>query len=190
MLTDPSLRAEVERAGYYPEIVTEVLDAALADEQPVAFYVHSDVAIGEGTIGTHLTVLAVTATRFITAHVDDLDADAEGAASVAASVGAVPLRRVESVAMTQMIADPASYSPGAAPSAARLTVTWGAGRAIDLAPADCGDPDCVFDHGYCGALTGEEVVLHVTSELNGSDRAAKLVDFTRSLSNATAHAAG
>ncbi|MDR0366755.1 MAG: DUF5998 family protein [Bifidobacteriaceae bacterium] len=190
MLTDPNLRAEVERAGYYPEIVTEVLDAALADETPVAFYVHSDVAIGEGTIGTHLTVLAVTATRFITAHVDDLDADADSPAAVAASVGAVPLRRVESVSMTHVISDPAQHLPGATPSAARLTVTWGSGRSIDLAPADCGDPDCVFDHGYCGALTGEEVTLHVTSQLNGSDQAAKLVDFTRCLSNATAHATG
>ncbi|MDR2379076.1 MAG: DUF5998 family protein [Bifidobacteriaceae bacterium] len=189
MLQYPSLLAELDRVGYFPQIVADALDIALADEQPQAFYVHSDVAFGVGTIGRHLTVLVLTATRLVSAHVDDHAADELAPAAVAASTESVPLSRIESVTLTQITARPSEHAKGDTPAVARLAVKWGANLTIDLEPATCADSECVQDHGYAGTLTSEDVGLQVASEVSGPELTASLIDFARRLHAATGQAA-
>ncbi|MDR2566565.1 MAG: DUF5998 family protein [Bifidobacteriaceae bacterium] len=189
MLQHAALVAELERVGYFPRIVADALDIALAGEQPVAFYVHPDVAFGVGTIGQHLTVVLLTPTRLISAHADDHAADELAPAAVAASTEAVPLRRIESVTLTHITGEPSEHLPGDTPGVVRLAVRWGANQLLDLEPAGCGDPECLADHGYSGSLTSEDIGLQVAADVNGHDLAAKLVEFARKLYAATAQAA-
>ncbi|MDR2253489.1 MAG: DUF5998 family protein, partial [Bifidobacteriaceae bacterium] len=65
MIQHQDLRAQLVAVGYFPEILGDVVDASLGGEPVEAFYVHPDVAFGNGTIGRHLTVLAVTRTRLL-----------------------------------------------------------------------------------------------------------------------------
>ena len=64
------LTAHLHRAGYYPELVADVLDVALADEEVVAHLVQAETTF-DSEVRRHLTVLVLTPTRLVTAHVDD-----------------------------------------------------------------------------------------------------------------------
>ncbi|MDR1186957.1 MAG: DUF5998 family protein [Bifidobacteriaceae bacterium] len=189
MLQDQALQAELDQTGYFPQIVADALDIALAGEAPTAFYVHPDVAFGIGTIGRHLTVMVLTETRLISAHVDDHAGDEVSQAAVAASTEAVALRRIESVNLTRITSDPAEHSPGDPPGMVRLSVCWGGNQILDFEPAECPDPECTADHGYTGSLSGEDMGLQAMSDINGEDVAAKLVEFAGALYAATARVA-
>ena len=56
-----------------------------------------------------------------------------------------------------------------------LTVGWGAVRRVDLEPATCGDPDCVADHGYTGALAAEDFALRISSSADGPEAVDRLL---------------
>jgi hypothetical protein len=58
---------------------------------------------------------------------------------------------------------------------------------LDLAPVDCADPNCEFDHGYDGTITSDEISVQATGDLDGSEQIRKLVAFTKRLSAATAN---
>ena len=79
-------------ARYYPELVVDVLDVALADEEVVAHLVHPETTFDAAEVRRHVTVLVLTPTRLIVAHVDDHPADSEHpSASASATTEAVPL---------------------------------------------------------------------------------------------------
>ncbi|MDR1442772.1 MAG: DUF5998 family protein [Bifidobacteriaceae bacterium] len=186
MLQDQALRAELDQTGYFPQIVADALGIALAEEEPVAFYVHPDVAFGIGTIGRHLTVVVLTATRLISAHVDDHAADEITPAAVAATTEAVSLKRIESVTLTHITGQPSEFASGEVRAVVRLTIGWGSNRVLDLEPAGCPDPDCMLDHGYTGSESSEDLSLQVASEVDGEDGSVKLIEFARTLYAATA----
>ena len=71
------LRDDLHRAGYYPDLVGEVLEVALADEDVEAHLVHPETTFDGAEVRRHVTVLALTATRLVVAHVDDVDAKVE-----------------------------------------------------------------------------------------------------------------
>ncbi|MDR0591973.1 MAG: DUF5998 family protein [Bifidobacteriaceae bacterium] len=184
-----TLLAELDQVGYFPEIVAEALETALGGEAPVAFYVQPDVAFGVGTIGRHLTVVLLTETRLISAHVDDHASDESGPAAVASSTEAVPLRRIQSVTLARITVQDPRPGSGDPPGMVRLSVDWGSNKALDLDPASCGDPECIADHGYSGSLSGEDLSLQAAAETGGGGQAAKLTQFARQLYATTARAA-
>jgi len=65
------LAEEVRRAGYYPELVLGTLDAAVAGEEIVVDLVQAETTFDDA-VHRHLTVLALTASRLIIVHVDDV----------------------------------------------------------------------------------------------------------------------
>ncbi|MDR3359954.1 MAG: DUF5998 family protein [Bifidobacteriaceae bacterium] len=186
MLQHQDLRDQLASVGYFPDVLAEVIDGALAGQTATAFYVHPDVAFGHGTIGRHLSVLVLTATRLIVVHADDHAPDEFGPAALAASAEAIPISRVRAVATSRIFADPAAYVPGDTPRVIRLSISWGETQTVEIEPAGCADPDCVADHGYAGSLTGEDITLSVTTEVAGDDAARQLDAFARRLSFATA----
>ena len=103
------------------------------------------------------------------------------------STEAIPLARVGSVSLTRMVAQQPDGGRVADPPVAEavLAVGWGAVSRVDLEPAECGDPECVADHGYTGALTSEDFSLRISATADGSDAVAHLLDFCRALSAAT-----
>jgi hypothetical protein len=92
---------DLDRAGYYPQLVADVLDVALADEPVLAHLVHPETTFDAAEVRRHVTVLALTPSRLVVAHVDDHPADSEHpSASAAATTEAVPLSELRSVALT------------------------------------------------------------------------------------------
>ena len=59
----PALHHDLHRAGYYPELVVDVLDVALADEEVVAHLVHPETTFDAAEVRRHVTVLVLTPTR-------------------------------------------------------------------------------------------------------------------------------
>ena len=183
------LRAAIDRVGYYPAVVADAVEAAVTDEAVVSFVIHHEPTFDHDEVRRHVTVLVLTPSRLIVAHTDEHPPDdllPEPYAST--STEAVPLSGVGSVAVTRMVANPASIPDQTANPAvteAVLTVGWGAVRRMDLEPATCGDPDCVADHGYSGMLTAEDFALRISSSADGPGAVTGLLEFAKALSAAT-----
>jgi hypothetical protein len=190
-LTDPrglprELVADVERAGYYPSLVNDALEVAVAGEEVRSFLVHQETTF-DREVRRHVTVLALTPTRLVVAHADDHDPDAVSSEPYAsASTEAVPIGRVSSVVLSHVVTRPASHRPGATPRELNLTIGWGSLTRVDLEPAACADPDCEADHGYTGTLAADDITVRLSAEAEGEGAVRAAVEFARVLSAATA----
>jgi hypothetical protein len=193
-LTDHAndLRRAIDRVGYYPTVVAEAVNAALAGETVTSYVIHHEPTFDQDEIRRHVTVLVLTPTRVIVAHTDEHPPDdllPEPYAST--STEAVPLERIGSVAVTRMVANPAAASRRRSDgmvTEAVLTVGWGAVQRVDLEPASCGDPDCEADHGYTGMVAAEDFSLRISASADGQDAVDALLEFARALSAATTNA--
>lgn len=183
------LRADIDRAGYYPEVVSDAFVTALAGEEISAHLVHQETTFDGDEVRRHVTVLAITPTRLVIGHTDDHaapDAPAGTPPVATTSTEGVSLGRVHSVVVTRVIADPGSYRPGTAPSEITVSLGWGAVSRIDLEPATCGDPDCEADHGSTGTLTADDLAVRVSAAAEGVDAVHHALAFAAALSAATA----
>jgi hypothetical protein len=186
------LRTAIEESGYYPDVVSDAVKAAVAGEQVVSFLVHHEPTIDErDEVRRHVTVLVLTPSRLILAHTDEhAPDDLLPAPYTSSSTEAVTLSSVRSVMVNRMVANPETYAGQAIPSPganeAVLTIGWGAVGRIDLEPAGCADPDCEADHGYTGVLTSDDFSLRVSAAAEGPRAVADLLGFADALSARTA----
>jgi hypothetical protein len=193
-MTDVSqdLRTAIEESGYYPDVVSDAVRAAVAGEQVVSFLVHHEPTIDErDEVRRHVTVLVLTPSRLILAHTDEhAPDDLLPAPYTSSSTEAVTLSAIRSVVVNRMVANPESYAgkPIPAPGAneAVLTIGWGAVGRIDLEPAGCSDPDCEADHGYTGVVASDDFSLRVSAAAEGPQAVADLLAFSDALSARTA----
>ncbi|MGO1174047.1 MAG: DUF5998 family protein [Actinomycetaceae bacterium] len=176
-----SLRQDLDDAGFYPQLVADVLDVALAGEAVVSHLVHPETTF-DHALRRHLTVLALTRSRFIVVHVDDVSDEQAGPGALATSE-TVALREIRTVALTHGVVDPAGDG---GTSELTLSVGWGAIHRVDLEPQTCADPDCEADHGMTGTLSPEDVVIRVAAQADGQDALDRALGFARDLSGATA----
>lgn len=182
-----ALRADIQRSGYYPELVAEALETALGSEEPTSYVVHHEATFDRDELRRHITVLVLTPTRLIVGHVDEHAGEGSSAATLAsASTEAVRLEQVDSVVVTRVVSDPAHHRPGSPAAEVVLTIGWGAVSRIDLEPASCGDPSCEADHGYTGTASNDDLSVRVSEAADGSDVVARVLEFARVLSEATA----
>ncbi|MEX0427739.1 DUF5998 family protein [Nocardioides sp. DS6] len=178
------LRTEIERTGYYPDVVTDGVASAVAGEQVVSFFVHHEPTFEHDEVRRHLSVLVLTPTRLILAHTDEhAGDDLLPEPYTSTSTEAVRLDSVASVVVTRMIANPTS-GPGR-PAEAVLTIGWGGVSRVDLEPATCSDPNCEADHGYTGVLSSDDFSLRVSAAADGPDAVSRLLAFAESLSSRT-----
>ncbi len=183
-----NLTTELDRAGYYPELIRDVVDIALAGEEIRSFLVLTETTFDASEIRRHLTVLVLTPSRFLASHVDDHPADSENpSAAAATTTECVPLGEIRSVAISHVVSEPQRYRAGDAPLEVTLAVGWGANARIDLEPAQCPDPECDADHGLTGQLVPDDVVVRISADAEGRDATRAAVDFARALSAATSH---
>ena len=189
------LRAAIEQCGYYPDVVSHAVDAAVAGEPVHSFLVHHEPTIDErDEVRRHMSVLVLTPSRLILAHTDEhAPDDLLPAPYTSSSTEAVALSAIRSVVVNRMVANPASYagkpipSPGA--NEAVLTIGWGAVGRIDLEPAGCADPECEADHGYTGVVSSDDFSLRVSAAAEGPQAVADLLGFAEHLSARTGSAA-
>src|SRR3954466_344197 len=162
------LVTDVERAGFYPSLVHDALNVAIAGEEVRSYLVQQETTFDRVEVRRHVTVLALTPTRLIVAHADDHDPDALSPEPYAsASTEAVPLSRVTSVVLSHAVTQPASPRAGATPRELNLTIGWGSLTRVDLEPASCADPDCEADHGYTGTLAADDITVRLRPEREG-----------------------
>jgi hypothetical protein len=181
------LRAEIERTGYYPDVVFDGVATAVAGERVLAFFVHHEPTFEHDEVRRHLSVLVLTPSRLILAHTDEHTGDEllpEPYTST--STEAVALSAVKSVVVTRMVTNPAK-GPGRAAEAV-LTIGWGAVGRLDLEPAGCSDPNCEADHGYTGSLSSDDFSLRVSAAADGAGAVAQLLTFAEALSARTGRA--
>jgi hypothetical protein len=181
------LRLQVEHAGYYPALVCDVLDVALAGEEVRSHLVYPETTFDRDEVRRHVTVLVLTPTRLVVAHADDHEPDALSPEPYAsASTEAVALRQVRSVVLTHAVTRPEEHRSGTTPRELTLTIGWGSLSRLDLEPAGCSDPDCEADHGYTGTAALEDITLRISADAEGSDAVRAAVSFARAVSAATA----
>ena len=191
-----SLTKDIERAGYYPSLVVDVVESAVAGDEVVSHLVHQETTFDHDTVRRHITVLAMTPTRLVVAHADDYAADddheesegtpppAAAAATATATSECVPLSAVRGVMLTQVVSSPATYEPGSLGRELTLTLGWGAVSRLDMVPATCGDPNCEADHGYEGTVTTDDIGLRISADADGEPALAQAMTFARRLSAA------
>jgi hypothetical protein len=189
-----SLTKDIERAGYYPALVADVVESAVAGDEVVSHLVHQETTFDHDTVRRHITVLALTPTRLVVAHADDhapeddagevADADSPPTATATATSECVPLSAVRGVMLTHVVASPATYTPGSLGRELTLTLGWGAVSRIDMIPATCGDPNCEADHGYEGTVTTDDIGLRISADADGEQALAQAMVFARTLSAA------
>src|SRR3954453_3154562 len=178
------LRDAIDRTGYYPEVVAERVESAVAGEGVVSFFVHPEPTFDRDEVRRHLSVAVLTPTRLILAHTDEHEGDdllPEPYTST--STEAIRLNAVKSVVVTRMIANPTSGP--STPAEAVMTIGWGGVSRVDLEPAGCNDPDCDADHGYTGVLGSDDFSLRVSAAADGPQAVTALLDFSRALSART-----
>ena len=173
----------VARAGYYPELVADIIRAAVGVEEIVSHLVHQETTFDQEAVRRHITVLVTTPTRLIIAHADDFPDDHSDRQDVAtATTECIPLRSVRGVMLTHVVPDPSSYVPGSLGRELTLTVGWGTVSRVDLLPAVCADPTCDADHGYEGTVTADDISLRISAEAEGSGALEAATAFARDLS--------
>ncbi len=200
-MTLSGLRSEIERAGYYPDLVADAIGIAIAGEEIRSYLVHLETTFDRDEVRRHVTVLALTPTRLMIGHTDDTThalgsplapaAAAAGdmqvmTATATTSTEAVALSKVHSVVVSSVVSDPARYRHGQLPQEVTLTLGWGAVSRLDLEPAACDDPGCEADHGYTGSATSDDLTLRISGEAEGMDAVQRVVRFATDLSAATA----
>jgi hypothetical protein len=184
--TRDGLRLAIQEAGYYPDLVADMLETSLAGEAVKSYVVHHEPHFDRDELRRHVSVLVLTPTRLIVGHTDEYPSDdTHDVPYATTSTEAVPLDRVSSVVVSRTVPAPAAYRRGASALDVVLTVGWGAMSRIDLEPAACGDPECEADHGYTGALTSDDFTLRVSEAGDGTNRVRDLLTFARALSAAT-----
>jgi len=190
-----SLTKDIERAGYYPSLVVDVVESAVAGGEVVSHLVHQETTFDHDTVRRHITVLALTPTRLVVAHADDHAAEHSGGdpedtgnqsatATATATTECVPLSAVRGVMLTHVVASPATYQPGSLGRELTLTLGWGAVSRVDMIPATCGDPNCEADHGYEGTVTTDDIGLRISADADGEPALAQAMTFARTLSAA------
>src|SRR6476619_3517413 len=86
------LTRAIERAGYYPALVADVVQAALGGEEVVSHLVHQETTFDHDVVRRHITVLALTSSRLVIAHADDHTDERSGHVVIAtATTESVPL---------------------------------------------------------------------------------------------------
>lgn len=183
-LLEDQLRTDLERNGYYPQLIFEAVAAILGDESLHAYVVQHETAFDRDELRRHLTVLALTESRLIVEHTDEHNVD--GIPHASTSTEAVRLDKVDSVVLTRVVRDPAGTMAPMTTSEVVLTIGWGAVSRIDLEVARCGDPSCDADHGFTGSSSNDDFSMRASEAADGADVVEQVLDFASKLSQATA----
>lgn len=182
-----ALTADIDRAGYYPALVADIIKAAVGAEEVFSHLVHQETTFDQDTVRRHITVFARTGTRLVIAHADDFTDPTGGTGSrevATATTECIPLSSVRGVMLTHVTDDPSNYVPGSLGREMTLTIGWGAVSRVDLLPGQCGDPECEGgDHGYEGTIAADDIGLRISAEAEGRVALDRAIEFARDLSS-------
>ena len=176
---------DINKAGFYPQLVIDVVEDSLDGRSPVSHLVQLETHIDRTEVNRHITVLVLAEDVLHVTHVDDEEFD-EGGHDVVARVSTetVGISQIRSVTLSYSYYQPANYRPDSAISEVTLAIAWTGTLHVDLAPAMCEDPQCQADHGYTGTAAREDIVLRISAEADGPAAVEGAREFARTLRRA------
>lgn len=186
-----SLKEAIDRGGFYPALVhhtvTEALDGREAEHQ----IVHVDTHFDMEEVHRHITVLVLAEDVIIVAHLDDHDAEdedspARGTGEIVARISTevVPVGRIRSLILSEVHRQPEQFRPDRTLAEVSLNLNWTGGARFDSMPADCGNPDCMADHGDTGSFVPEDITLRIAATAEGDTAVDEARSFVRALRRA------
>ena len=177
-----SLDASMERAGFYPTLLADVVHDALDGREPLSHLIHLETHFDRTEVHRHITVLVLTEDMLVITHVDDQQLDEAGEQMMAqVSTESVPVAQIRSVVLGYMYSQPQNYKPSDQARELTLAIAWSGGQRLDMGPAGCADPQCEADHGYTGTIAQEDIVLRVSAEADGIQAVQNAKAFARAL---------
>ena len=181
------LVAELGREGYYPDLIRDSIDLALAGESALSYLISLETTFEREELLRHMTVAVLTPTRLIRCHVDEhLGEGARPVASALTATEAVRLNALGPVVIERVVSDPARHGSNSSRiEEVVITVGWGGVARIDLAPAGCDDPKCESDHGLSGTMVSEDLSMRFVLAADGAGKLAQAESFASALSAAT-----
>jgi hypothetical protein len=185
---EKELRADLERHGYYPQLVFEALAGAIGQDPLAAFVVQQEAAFDKDELRRHMTVLALTSNRLLVSHTDEHQLD--GVPHASTTTEAVLINKIESVVVTRVVRDPAATHGPTTTAEVVLTIGWGAVNRIELEVAHCADPSCDSDHGYSGTSSNDDFSIRVSEAADGMTVVDQVLEFASRLSFAHANGIG
>ena len=145
--------------------------------------VHLETTFDRDVVRRHITVLVLTPSRLLIAHLDDHAEEPPAPQDVAtATTESIPLSAVKGVMLTHVVEGPERYVPGSLGREITLTLGWGTVARVDLVPASCSDPDCDADHGYEGSVASDDISLRISADAEGEAALQHALGFARELS--------
>ncbi len=176
---------DIEKAGFYPQLVTDVVMDSLDGRRPVSHLVQLETHFTNTELHRHITALVLAEDVLHITHVDDQQYDENGSDTVArVSSETVPISQIRSVTLSYAYHQPQNYVPGTAIMELNLAVSWTGTQQLELYPAMCEDPECQADHGYTGTAASEDVVMRISSEADGQEAVEGAREFARTLRRA------
>lgn len=176
------LESALQRAGFYPRLVADVVNDALDGQPCLAHLVHLETHFDRTEVHRHITVLVLTEEMLVITHVDDQQLDDAGEQMVAqVSTESVPVGQIRSVVLSYIYAQPQDYKPSDPARELTVSIAWSGGQRLEMGPASCGDPQCDSEHGYSGTVVQEDIALRISAEAEGLQAVADAKAFARAL---------
>jgi hypothetical protein len=176
------LEASLQRAGFYPLLVSDVVNDALDGQECLSHLVHLETHFDRTEVHRHITVLVLTEDMLVITHVDDQQLDDAGEQVVAqVSTESVPVSQIRSVVLSYIYSQPQDYKPSDPVRELTLSIAWSGGQRLDMGPASCPDPACDADHGYTGTIAQEDLTLRISAEADGLQAVQDAKTFARAL---------
>lgn len=180
--TGRDLESALQRSGFYPRLVADVVNDALNGQESLSHLVHLETHFDRTEVHRHITVLVLTHDLLVITHVDDHQLDESGEQMVAqVSTESVPISQIQSVVLSYIYAQPQDYKPSDPARELTLSIAWSGGQRIEMGPSSCGDPGCDADHGYSGTIAQEDIALRISAEAEGLQAVADAKAFARAL---------
>ncbi|MCT1606054.1 DUF5998 family protein [Nesterenkonia massiliensis] len=195
-----TLKEAIDRGGFYPSLVHHTVTDALDGREATHQIVHVDTHFDMEEVHRHITVLVLADDVVVVAHLDDHDAEDEpramghedrgraGSAEVVARISTevVPVSRIRSLILSEVHRRPDQFRPDRGLAEVSLNMNWSGGARLDTYPAECGNPECMADHGDTGTLAPEDIVLRIAATAEGDTAVDEARSFVRALRRACA----
>lgn len=179
----------MERAGFYPALIADLLHDELDGTTPLRHLLHLETHVERAEVHRHATILVLTQHSLVILHVDDHQPEDATDSVANVSVETVALPRVDSVVVSAIYPRPHEHRSGDGPRELTVGIAWSGGSRLDVGPAACGDPQCDADHGYTGQSVREDLVVRVSADADGAKHLEQARSFARALRRATSEAA-
>lgn len=182
----PELAKDIQRSGFYPQLVADVMGQQLGEREILTHHVHVETHFGYDDLHRHITVLVLAEGNvLVLLHLNDLDDELDQEmAKASVSTEIIPLSKISSCILTTGYENPQDFTPGDPPSEVTVVLTWSGGARLEFVPNICEDPHCEADHGYLGTKVSEDMVLRVAGKADGQTAVNKALAFGTTLRDA------